>query len=238
MCKFYWIVFFVACVFALVGCGDESSSPDPVDFNALCPADARGTVTDERDGREYAYTTIGDQTWMAENLKYNLKYSACYDSIPENCENDGRLYVFQNMEYNLLGRVSERNFIWDSVYTLCPKGWRVPKASDFEHLREQVQADALALISKEHGGNDLCGFNLKLAGDYSYRGVSTAGKYFYGQGERTSFFTQTRDDYNRAYIQNFYKETEMPEPDDLFLIFDSTVEGRVNYMGYVRCVKE
>ncbi|MDO4946605.1 MAG: FISUMP domain-containing protein [Fibrobacter sp.] len=40
----------------------------------------RGTFTDERDGRVYKYTTIGDQVWMAENLKYELPYpySMCY----------------------------------------------------------------------------------------------------------------------------------------------------------------
>lgn len=38
----------------------------------------RGTFTDERDGQIYAYTTIGDQVWMAENLRFNAKYSLCY----------------------------------------------------------------------------------------------------------------------------------------------------------------
>ena len=40
----------------------------------------RGTFTDERDGRVYKYTTIGDQVWMAENLKFELPYpySMCY----------------------------------------------------------------------------------------------------------------------------------------------------------------
>ena len=40
----------------------------------------RGTFVDDRDGRVYKYTTIGDQVWMAENLKYELPdpYSMCY----------------------------------------------------------------------------------------------------------------------------------------------------------------
>ena len=237
MHKFGRIVFLIACV-VFISCGDESSSPDPIDFNTLCPTDARGTFSDDRDGREYAYTIIGDQTWMAENLKYNLNYSTCYDSISENCEKYGRLYVFQHMNYNLLGRVSESVFIWDSIYTLCPKGWRVPKVSDFEHLREQVQADEFALISKEDGGNDLCGFNLKMAGEYKYRGYYENGNYFYGQGEMTSLYTQTRNDYNAAYIQTFDKEAEMPKPDEWEFIFDGYIEGNIRYMGYVRCVKD
>ena len=40
----------------------------------------RGEFTDARDGRVYKYTTIGDQVWMAENLKFELPYpySLCY----------------------------------------------------------------------------------------------------------------------------------------------------------------
>lgn len=237
MCNELRIPFLLVCSLALVGCGDESSSPDPVDFAELCPESARGTFVDARDSNEYAYTTIGDQKWMAENLKYNLKYSICHDSIAENCDKYGRLYVFQHMTYNLLGRVSEFDFIWDSVYTLCPKGWRVPKLRDFEHLREQVQADGNSLIAKEDGGSDMCGFNLKLAGEYSYRGVYEAGGYFYGKGEMTSLWSQTRRDVGMANVQDFYKEREIP---DIYWesILDGSIEGKINYMGYVRCIKE
>ena len=73
---------FVLLTMILASCADDEG------WNAsdVCPEAGtnrygmpnRGTFVDERDGRVYKYTTIGDQVWMAENLKFNAKYSLCY----------------------------------------------------------------------------------------------------------------------------------------------------------------
>ncbi len=114
----------------------------------------RGTFTDERDGRVYKYTTIGDQVWMAENLKYDAPYSACpivredYEKkycfgvekscttqeccSQKLCEIFGRYYSI--VENGKGQGIIDRNL----ADTICPKGWHVPIKKELEILFDNM----------------------------------------------------------------------------------------------------
>ena len=112
------------------------------------------SFTDPRDGQSYDIVQIGSQTWMAENLNYEVEGSACPEGDNRNCSKYGRLYT------------------WEVARTVCPEGWRLPDSADFAALIVQaggaeIAGGALKSTSgwfKKGNGTDDYGFNALPAG--------------------------------------------------------------------------
>ena len=164
---------------------DSSSAPeepvDTFDASVVCPADGvngygepnRGTFTDARDGQVYKYTTIGDQVWMAENLKFDAPYSLCYDEIEGFCDTFGRFYSL-HVNGDFLNAFDQ-----ELLDTICPAGWHVPSVDEWNILSNNMGGGGKAvsrLSSSENFGesyevgSDDCGFNSLPAGSWLKNG--------------------------------------------------------------------
>jgi hypothetical protein len=107
-----------------------------------------GTLTDERDGQVYKTVKIGDQWWMAENLKFrymqktkNLDSSSfCFNDSLEYCEKYGRLYLWSAAMdsaslYSQQGKGCGYALLCSRappVRGVCPEGWHIPHYDEWD----------------------------------------------------------------------------------------------------------
>jgi len=166
------------------------SEVDSITFQAI------GTVTDI-DGNTYRTVKIGDQWWMAENLKVthyrngetipevtdysewlNLSGAYCnYDNDDNNVETYGRLYNW---------------FAVDDSRGIAPDGWHVPTDAEWTELTNYVGSGPGTKLKSTSGwydygnGTDDYNFNALPAGYRRNNG------YFLYMGTTAYFWSSSR----------------------------------------------
>jgi uncharacterized protein (TIGR02145 family) len=150
---------------------------DDVNKGSVYDADAE-ILTDERDGNKYRTTEIGDQIWMAQNLRYAYlqptstldSSSFCYKHVASNCKSYGRYYLW-SAAMDSAGIFSNDGvgcgYNWKNCspkqYTrgVCPEGWHIPSSEEWNTLIEFV------------GGGLFGGRDLKSTGGWKGKRTST-----------------------------------------------------------------
>ncbi len=117
-----------------------------------------GVLLDSRDQQEYKTVTIGELTWMAQNLNYadsssnaNLKGNSwCVNDSPELCAMGGRLYSWTAVMNLPSSYKYTQAFekIQKKHRGICPEGWHVPSVVEIDNLYNEVEHDASALQAK------------------------------------------------------------------------------------------
>jgi len=85
-----------------------------------------GTFTDNRDGNTYKTITIDKQTWMAENLRYEIpgKQITDDDIWKNNSSFDG--WCYYNNDKDSLGQIYGILYQFEAAKNACPTGWHLP----------------------------------------------------------------------------------------------------------------
>ena len=131
-----------------------SSSEFDLSSSSIALNYSEAYFVDERDQNVYKITTIGTQTWMAENLKYETEYSACYASSADSCEKYGRSYTW----CGAMNLGSGYSFSYYGAYVdppyqgVCPVGWHIPDSTEWNLLISFVD---------ENNGEESVGNSLK-----------------------------------------------------------------------------
>lgn len=147
------------------------------------------TVVDS-DGNVYGTVKIGDQVWLAQNMRVKTpKGSWCYREKEDNCKKYGALYSWaaamalpdkcnQDDCYDLIKQPHQG---------ICPKGFHVPSKEEFLKLFDAVGGKNIAgkkLKSRtdwwSHPGEDYFGFSAFPGGyrDNRYRDVDSIARFW------------------------------------------------------------
>jgi len=217
----FWFngMFAVISASTFFACDSSSSSvSDPGDGITINPLEVEtGSITDNRDGETYRIVTIGEQTWMAENLKYNYSdtdaSSYCYKDKDSNCDKYGRLYTWSE----------------DMARNICPSGWHLPDHEDWKTLINSTggvdyaghKLKAKSTWNSDGNGSDAYSFTALAAG---FRNTS---KNYEEQGSYASFWSATRYDYSDVLYWSL-------NADNKLVIRDA---GNRNNAFSIRCIK-
>lgn len=174
------IVLLSCCAILWTGCEKEETK--------ACTA----SFIDERDGTEYCMVTLGNQTWMAENLQYDLDSGSYYNVLSSASINEvyGNLYTFE------------------AANRVCPTGWHLPTDDEWKTLEmtlgmSMATADGINLRGANEGtqlksierwdtsamaslGTNAVGFNALPAGNWN----PSYGPFF-DLGTTANFWTAT-----------------------------------------------
>ena len=212
-----------------------------------------GTFTDDRDNTQYYTIQIGEQTWMAENLKYvgNLEtsgdgsYTEPYLYYPnwdeENVSTYGNQY---NWPAAMNGEESsDKNP--SGVQGICPEGWHLPSYAEWTQLTNAIaETDAGSrLASNDELWDNIDVFNLNYFGESGFAALpagSWVGSEFDNNfGTLASFWTATGSDettsfiFNVAYNSTYFGETDNEDGRSIRCVKGTTIYAydTVNYCG-------
>ena len=154
-----------------------------------------GVFVDPRDSTMYKIIRIGEQVWMAENLKFDTGNSPCFvNEDKPGCDRCGRYYKY------------------DDALIACPEGWHLPSDAEWMVLEIEVGMETKeagkigwrgthpgqSAILKEKGAS---GLNILLCGqpiqtNFSYKNPKYSNYDLNAEGY---YWTSTQDEY---YISN------------------------------------
>jgi len=156
-----------------------------------------GSVAD-KSGKTYKTIKIGTQTWMAENLNYDVEGSRCYNDEPDNCVTYGRLYDWatamalpSKCNSTLSTSDADCAIKTPNHQGICPAGWHIP-SNDISSCDEEDNCTTsygdwnvlMKFVNPNCSGNDHCegaGAKLKATSGWSdYDGKSGNGTDDYG----------------------------------------------------------
>lgn len=172
---------------------------------------------DSRDGNCYATVTIGSQTWMAENLRYEGDIpwgsiesgSTAYRYYPDN--NKANVYKYGCL-YNwwaIMDNASSSKANPSGVKGICPEGWHLPSNAEWDQLKDVMRHNDNDAVGAQLAGNADVWERTQHGAIYDSPLFGTSGfmvlpagyfdEEYNGFGAYANFWSATESNSNYAY---------------------------------------
>jgi uncharacterized protein (TIGR02145 family) len=190
-------------------------------------------VTDSRDGTHYNAVRIGNQVWMAENLKY-LPSVVGYAT---GSNTDPYYYVYDYNDTVVDDAKATANYTtygvlynWPAAQDVCPTGWHVPSNEEWTILTDYV------------GGASIAGIKLKATSGWNGGGNGTDNYDFSALPGGYRNYTGPFGDI--GYIGDFWSATQSSSTHAYNRVMnysnnEVSTNNRGKEMGFsIRCLKD
>jgi uncharacterized protein (TIGR02145 family) len=215
-----------------------------------CNKEEEPEVLTDYDGNTYKTVQIGDQVWMAENLRTTHYSDGEAITLVEKSSNwvkmtvEDRAYCyFENSINN--GAIYGLLYTWaaamkgeknkpNNVQGVCPKGWHLPQNSEWSELAEFLGGEYLAGGKmKEAGTTHWNSPNKEASNESGFTGLPGGSRYSYGdfiEAGSIGYFwsTSVSDDSVQVIYRSLYYTSGQ--------LYQGT--HHMTYGFCVRCVKD
>jgi len=160
-------------------------------------------TVDSRDNNSYRVVKIGNQTWMAENLKYLTGVYAVADGSTSGPRQ--YVYGYNGTDVNVAKATTNYQtygvlYNWTAATTACPTGWHLPIDEEYKTLEKYLgMADTeLNLTDFRYSGD--VGTKLKSGGSSNFNGLIAGSRHVNGSfnnlGSATYFWSSVSSSTN------------------------------------------
>ena len=173
---------------------------------------AEGTITDS-DGEKYKTIIIGEQQWLAENLRKDVSETStptpCYvGTDDENCSKYGRKYTWEEAlgadatTYGCTNSALCTSTLPEGVRGICPEGWHLPSYSDWQTLFNVVRDEPFS--SSGYAFKDTKALAVYNSFHTYAKDLSKMNLYWNGTNEYIFAFTEVSGNNTQVRAINFY----------------------------------
>ena len=189
----------------------QIANVDSVTYDSAPIFTCGGTFTDSRDGNTYATVSIGNQCWMAENLRYDVPGNNTDTANSASSTTYGRLYDWATVMNGATTSSSNPS----GVQGICPSGWHLPSDAEWNELEMALGMPAVDTANTGWRGTHGTGMKSTTGWNNSGNGTNAsgfnafpAGYYYSGSfnylGDYTNFWSSTEYSPTFAWSRYLY----------------------------------